>query len=358
MDNELSTKPTILQVLPALEQGGVERGTLEIDNALVAAGWKSIVMSNGGRLVPQLKGKHLKLPLNSKNPAKILLNAHFLKAVIRANNVDIVHARSRAPAWSAYLAAKQTGTHFVTTFHGTYSIQNGAKRKYNSVMTKGERVIAVSDFIREHIIKNYKIDPTKIVTIHRGADVNKFNPDIAPLGLGLPQGKKIVMLPGRITHWKGQHIFIEAMREIDALGVIVGDVENTNYMRELEKTLPDNIIILPGTPDLPPVLANADVIVSASIRPEAFGRIAIEAQAMGKPVVATNIGGALETVINGKTGIYVAPNDAQAMRVAIIKLLETGNNWKTACIENAANFSTTKMCEKTLALYNEIISAS
>lgn len=356
MDNELSTKPTILQVLPALEQGGVERGTVEIDNAVVDAGWNSIVVSSGGRMVKELKGKHLQLPVNSKNPIKILLNAHFLKFVIKENNVDIVHARSRAPAWSAYLATKGTKAKFVTTFHGTYGISNELKRKYNSVMVKGERIIGVSDFIKRHIIKNYKVPPEKIVTIHRGADISEFNPDVKPIGLGLPINKKVVMLPGRITRWKGQHIFVEAMRGVDATGVIVGDVENTNYMKELEQMLPDNIIILPGTDDLAPVLANADIVVSASIKPEAFGRVAVEGQAMGKPIVATNIGGALETVINGKTGIYIPPNDVMAMRAAIIRLLELGNSWKDACVENAANFSIKKMCEKTFALYQELIS--
>jgi glycosyltransferase involved in cell wall biosynthesis len=349
-----NTQPTILQILPALEQGGVERGTIEIDNALVDAGWKSIVVSAGGRLVKQLKGKHLQLPLDTKNPAKMFLNSHFLKFVIKENKVDIVHARSRAPAWSAYWAAKSTKAHFLTTFHGTYGLSNNLKKKYNSVMTKGEKIIAVSDFIKNHITEYYQVNPDKIITIPRGADLNLFKPDIEPVKVGLPSGK-IVILPGRITRWKGHHVFIEAMRGVNATGVIVGDVENAEYMRELEKTLPDNIIILPGTPDIAPVLANADIIVSASIKPEAFGRIAIEAQAMGKPIVATNIGGTLETVINGKTGLLVPPNDAAAMRAAIEQILNSEQDWKNACLANAQNFSSAKMCENTLNLYKQIL---
>ena len=345
--------PIVLQVVPALDQGGVERGVIEMDNALVAAGWNSIVVSAGGRLVEQLQGKHLRLPMHTKNPAKILMNAHFLKFVIKENNVDIVHARSRAPAWSAYMAAKKTRAHFVTTFHGTYGIGNELKRKYNSVMIKGEKVIAVSEFIKRHIIENYKLDPTRIVTIPRGADLNKFRPDTTPVGLALPAGK-IVMLPGRITRWKGQHVFVEAMRGLDAVGVIIGDVENRNYIQELEKTLPDNIIILPGTHDLAPVLANADIVVSASTRPEAFGRIAVEAQSMGKPVIATNIGGALETVIDGKTGLHVPPDDPGAMRAAIVKLL-AAPSMREACIANAANFTTAKMCATTIELYKSLL---
>ncbi len=345
---------TVLQVLPSLEQGGVERGVVEIDNALVAQGWNSIVVSRGGRMVKELKGKHLKLPVDSKNPLKILLNAHFLKFVIKENKVDIVHARSRAPAWSAWLAVKGTRAKFVTTFHGTYGISNELKRKYNSVMVKGERVIAVSEFIKKHILDNYNVEQERIITIPRGADLNEFRPDVEPAGLALPKGK-VVMLPGRITRWKGQHVFVEAMRGLDAVGVIVGDVENQNYIRELEATLPDNIIILPGTPDLAPVLSNADVVVSASIKPEAFGRVAVEAQALGKPVVATNFGGALETVIDGKTGLHIPPNDALAMRAAIMKLLDSDGSMRGACIANAANFTTEKMCARTLDLYKSIV---
>ena len=346
---------TVLQVLPALEQGGVERGVIEIDNALVKAGWNSIVVSNGGRMEKQLLGKHLKLPTNSKNPLKILLNAHFLKFVIKENKVDIVHARSRAPAWSAYLAAKSSRAKFVTTFHGTYGLGSELKRKYNSVMTKGVRVIAVSEFIKKHIIENYKIPEAQIVTIQRGADLEQFRPDVLPMGLGLPKGKKVVMLPGRISRWKGQHIFVEAMRGVDAIGVIVGDAESYKYMQELEKTLPDNVVILPGTLDLPPVLANADIVVSASIKPEAFGRIAVEAQSMGRPVIATNIGGTLETVIDGKTGIHVPPNDVEAMRAAITKLLDSAGSMYVACVENASNFSTEKMCARTIELYKSLL---
>ncbi len=349
------TQPTILQVVPALEQGGVERGTVEIDNALVEAGWNSIVVSAGGRMVKELKGKHLILPLDTKNPAKILFNSHLLKFIIKENNVDIVHARSRAPAWSAYRAAKATKRHFLTTFHGTYGLGNNLKKKYNSVMTKGEKIIAVSGFIKNHIIGNYGVDAEKIITIQRGVDLDKFRPDVTPEKLGLQAGKKIVMLPGRVSRWKGHHIFIEAMRGVDALGVIVGDVESADYMKELEKIMGDNIITLPGTPDLPAVMANADVVVSTSTKPEAFGRIAIEAQAMGKPVVATNIGGALETVIEGKTGYLVPPNNIEETRTAIIKALESGNDWKAATTANASNFSRKRMCDSTLGVYKELL---
>jgi len=319
---------TILQVLPALEQGGVERGCVEIDNALAANGHNSIVVSNGGRLVSQLKGKHLQLPLNTKNPIKILFHAHILRVIIKVNNVDIVHARSRAPAWSAYIAARWVGVKFVTTFHGTYGTKNALKRWYNSVMLKGDAVIAVSHFIKKHILQHYRCDEAKITVIHRGVDLEKFAPTTILLPISV-SSKKIVMLPGRITSWKGHKTFIEALQGLDVHGVIVGDVENQGYMHELEQILPDNIIILPGTPEIAAVMMNADIIVSASTRPEAFGRIAIEAQSLGKPVVATNIGGSLETIIEGKTGYLVEPWNAQQMREAIEKVLNSNQDWKS-----------------------------
>ena len=356
MAEELSTKPTILQILPALEQGGVERGTVEIDNALVEAGWNSLVVSSGGKLEAQLKGKHLSLGLKTKNPLKILFNAHLLRFIIKGNKVDIVHARSRAPAWSAYLAVKGTRAKFITTFHGSYNLGGALKRWYNSVMVKGEKIIAVSEYIKDHIIKDYKVPAQKIVTIHRGADLAKFDPAVKPKELNLPKDKKIVMLPGRITRWKGQHIFIEAVRWLDVTGVIIGDIGNDKYKRELEQSAAENIVYLSGTIDLPAVLANADIIVSASTKPEAFGRVIIEAQAMGKPVIATNIGAAPEIIVEGKTGILVPPADVLALRTAIEQLLASNySELRENCIANAREFSSEKMCRHTLNFYKSLL---
>lgn len=348
-------QPTILQILPELNQGGVERGTVQIDNAIVAAGWNSIVVSAGGKLVGQLQGKHIELPVATKNPLKILRNSGKLKAIIEQENVSIVHARSRAPAWSAQFACKHTDAHFMTTFHGTHKISGALKKKYNSVMCSGERVIAVSEFIRNHIVENYDVNPEKITVIHRGVNLKEFNLSVEPFGLGAPQGKKLVILPGRITRWKGQKIFAEAMRDLDAVGIIVGDVGSADYMREVEEILPDNVIVLPGTRDIAAVLANADIVVTASTQAEAFGRIAIEAQAMGKPVVATAIGGSLETVIEDETGTLVAPNDVGALRSGIAKILASDKSWEAACLANAANFSGEIMCSKTLDVYKQIL---
>lgn len=346
---------TVLQVLPALVSGGVERGTVEIDNAIAQRGWNSLVASSGGPLESQLKGRVIRLALNSKNPLRILLNAYLLQAIIKKNNVDIIHARSRAPAWSAYLAAQATKKIFLTTFHGAYNIQNRIKRCYNRVMVKGQGIIAISEYIKSHILKSYGIAQEKITVIPRGVDLEKFHPEIKPKKIGLPQNKKIVMLPGRITRWKGQHIFIEAMRELDALGVIIGKVESAGYAAELKRNLPANIFILPQTSDMPGVMANADVVVSASIEPEAFGRIAIEAQALGKPIVATNIGASLETVIHGSTGFLIPPANPAAMKDAIREVLKSQRNWVNACRQNASQYSTKLMCQKTLNIYEKLL---
>lgn len=351
---------TILQILPRLESGGVERGAVEIDNAITENGWESIVLSAGGRMESQLKGRHLRLPVDSKNPFKILFHVFIIRIIIKVNNVDIVHARSRAPAWSAWLAAKWCGVPFLTTFHGTYGTKGRLKRWYNAVMLKGKKIIAVSHFIKAHILEHYTAyvkNADDIIVIHRGVDLEKFAPDTKPVALGLKDGRKIVMLPGRVSRWKGHDTFIEAMRGIDAYGVIVGDVESPDYMRELEQKMTDNIITLPGTSDIANVMANADVIVSASTKPEAFGRIAIEAQSLGKPVVATNIGGSLETVIEGKTGYLVPPKDAAAMHDAIKKALESTQGWKSACIANASTFTRQNMCEKTIAVYTTLLTS-
>ena len=356
MVKKIPTKPTILQILPALERGGVECGTVQIDNAIVDNGWNSIVVSSGGKMVKDLKGQHLELPLCTKNPIKMLFNAHLLKYVIKENNVDIVHARSRAPAWSAYMAAKKTGTTFLTTFHGTYKIQNCFKKKANSVMTKGEHIIAVSNFVKDHIMSNYGIAEEKITVIQRGTDLEYFDPKTKPIDCGLPKGKKVVMLPGRITRWKGQTVFAEAMKNVDATGVIVGATESEGYMKELERIMPDNVIIFPSPAKMPEMLANADIVVTASIEPEAFGRIAVEGQAMGKPVVATAHGGSLETVIEGKTGSLIPANDSDAMADAINKLLSSKKSWKADCTKNAKEFSLEKMCEKTLKVYEKLLS--
>lgn len=374
---------TILQVLPALGgSGGVERGTVEIAGCISAQGWRSLVASNGGERVYQLQranAEHIQLPLHSKNLLTILKNIKRLEQVIRDNNVDIVHARSRAPAWSAYYACQRTGTPFVTTFHGTYSAGNGFKRAYNAVMTKGDRIIAISKFIAGHLKQMYGAPGEKIRVIHRGVDLDSFNPALVSAERvvklastwRLEDGYPVVMLPGRLTRWKGQGVFIEAIAALkrdDIRCILVGsDQGRTAYRKELERLIQQHglgsvIRIVDHCDDMPAAYMLSDVVVSASTDPEAFGRVVVEAQALGRPVVAPDHGGACETIAEGQTGWLFAPGDKDALAAALGKALSLSEEDRQAFVERAIDsvtkhFSKDAMCLKTLNVYRELLDA-
>ncbi|MEM9422593.1 MAG: glycosyltransferase family 4 protein, partial [Pseudomonadota bacterium] len=331
---ELSQMPslsgvTVLQVIPALETGGAERTTLEVGCALVQAGARSLVVSEGGPMVVQLEqegSRHIELPAASKNPLTLWRNRGRLLSLIRGEGVDIVHARSRAPAWSALWAARRAGVRFVTTYHGIYRAKTAPKRFYNSAMARGDRVIANSQFTADAVSQTYSgqkfFDAGRMVTIPRGADLSRFDPDAlsedrrasARQAFG-GEGAFRVLLPGRLTSWKGQMVLIEAARLLQAenLGtamrvVMIGSAQGRDeYAAGLaaamkEAGLTDVIHIHGHWDDMPAAYDWADVTLSTSTRPEAFGRVAIEAQAMGCPVIASAHGGALETVKDGQTG--------------------------------------------------------
>lgn len=371
---------TVLQVLPSLHAGGVERGTADIAAALVAAGWRSIVASAGGPMVREVEragATHITLPVDSKNPLVMRGNIRRLAAVIRAHEVDIVHARSRAPAWSAQAAAHATGAHFVTTFHGTYNAQNRFKRKYNAIMARGERVIAISEFIRDIAVNEYGAIPDHVRVIHRGVDMATFDPmSVTPARIvqlahawKVPDGIPIVMLPGRLTRWKGQTVLIEALAKLgrrDLWCVLVGaDQGREAYRRELIQRatragLGDTVRIVGHCNDMPAAYMMADVVVSASTDPEAFGRVAAEAQAMGRPVIATDHGGSRQTVIDGETGWLVQPGDADALAQALARALNLSRPERERLAERAvahvrANFTKAAMCAATLAVYREVL---
>lgn len=372
-------QPVILQVLPEMRSGGVERGTVEIARAITQSGWKALVASEGGGMVTSLVragATHITLPLASKNPLKILLNAWRLEQLIRKHKVDIIHARSRAPAWSAWLAARRTGCHFVTTFHGTYNIQNEWKRKYNAVMVKGERVIAISNFIADHIQKNYSMMFGNLRIIHRGVDLNLFNPSnyssarMIELSKewNLPESLPLLLFPARITRWKGQHIFLQALASLphrNFFAVLLGDDKGREaYREELENFIMANdlaghVRIVPHTYNMPEAYMLAKLVVAASLDPEAFGRVVLEAQAMGRPVVATNHGGPMETVIPDVTGWLVPPGDVAALARVIEHALslteEEMYNLAYHSTYNAQHFSTDAMCQKTLEVYRELL---
>lgn len=374
--------PTVLQVLPNLATGGVERGTADIAVALARAGATSIVASAGGPLVREIVragAEHIELPVDSKNPLRMWQNIGHLAEIVRARGVHIVHARSRAPAWSAYYAARRTGAHFVTTFHGTYNFRTPIKRAYNAIMTRGQPVIAISDFIADHIALRYGVPRERIRVIHRGVDLDVFNPErvtqerIIQLAQAwrLPEDRPVVMLPGRMTRWKGQLVLIEALarlRRDDIVCLLVGsDQGRVEYRRELDRAVESRgvsgiVRVLDHCRDMPAAYMLSDVVVSASIDPEAFGRIAAEAQAMGRPVVATDHGGSREIVLPGQTGWLVSPNDPAAMAEGIATALALDGERRHEIARAAqahvrAYFGRERMCRATLGVYDDILRA-
>ncbi len=373
-------KPVVMQVLPALEQGGVERGTVEIASCLKNEGWESFVVSEGGRMVEELNKigvEHIVLPVASKNPFTIVKNAFALKKLIQEKHVDIVHARSRAPAWSAWMAAKIAKVHFLTTFHGVYNIGGSSlKKKYNAVMTKGDLIIAVSNFVANHIQENYGIMKSKIRVIPRGADIEKFSKEnvsaerVTSLAKqwGLLKEKPVIMLPGRLTRWKGQMVLLEAltfMKNKDIVCVFVGsDQGRTAYREEMAlyaeaHHLTDKIKMIEFCKDMPAAYCLSDIVVCPSTDPEAFGRVIPEAQAMGCLVVASNHGGATETIENGITGFRTKVGEGRDLARVLDTLIEMPVYEKQritqAAVQSVRNeFSVQKMCRKTLEVYKEL----
>jgi glycosyltransferase involved in cell wall biosynthesis len=373
-------RPAVLQVLPALVAGGVERGTVDIAAALAAAGWRSLVASAGGPMTRELEragATHFTLPLASKNPFVVRANIARLAALIRAHDIDIVHARSRAPAWSARAAARHTGTHFLTTFHNAYGGKSWLKRRYNAVMAGGELVIANSNFVAEHAAAAYGVTRERMRVIHRGVDVARFDPEkvsaerMARLAQDwrLPDGAPVVMLPGRLSRWKGHFVLIEAMQRLNRpqIHALIFGAGAAGYRAKLDGAIARagsavTFRVLDECRDMPAAYMLADVVVSASTEPEGFGRVIVEAQAMGRPVVATAHGGAIETVLPGQTGWLVPPSDPAALGNAIAAALALDADARSAFAARAiahvrANFTTAVMAARTIAVYQELLGA-
>ena len=372
--------PTILQVLPALDSGGVERGTIEIVEALTGRGWTALVASQGGRLVAAVEragGRHIALPLATKLPWAIWRNAGRIAALIRRESVDLVHARSRAPAWSVWLACRRTGVPFVTTYHGTYSDQGFGKRRYNSVMTRGARVIAASGFIADLVRRQHGVGEDRLRLIPRGIDPAVFDPAVvagirvATLARdwAIPDGATVILLPARVSRWKGQSVLIAALgllQRADLFVVFVGSEQGRHtYVRSLLDEaaalgVTGQIKFAGHCADMPAALMLADIVVSASTEPEAFGRAVIEAQAMERIVIASDHGGAAETVEHGETGLLVAPGDAAALAAAISGVLalpevERGALGARARASVLAHYTVASMQRATLAVYEEVL---
>lgn len=381
MEKGKDKKPVVLQVLPELETGGVELGTVEIASELTKHGIKNFVASKGGRMEHELQKlgvPHFTLNLKSKNPFTILKNAKKLEAYIKENDINIVHARSRAPAWSAYLAAKRAGVHYMATFHGTYGFGPwGIKKIYNKVMVMGERVIVISNHIKNHVLKNYKVDESKLRLVFRCVNLERFSPEAVTQErmiqkvkeYNIPDDKPVLFLGGRITKWKGQHLLIEAlskMKNQDYYCIIAGDEQGREeYFKGLmalakKLNLGNKVGIYGKVLDMPAAMMVSDVVLSTAIEPEAFGRIAIEGQAMGKIVVASNIGGSLDSVIDGVTGKLYQYDSPQALADALDWALSLSMSEKkkisAAAQKNVReNFTKEIMCDKTIKVYEELL---
>jgi len=368
---------TVLQVLPSLVSGGVERGTIEIAEAIVEAGGRALVASSGGGLVTKLEqvgGQHITLPMDSKDPFVIWSNARRLEKLVRDEHVDILHARSRAPAWSAIRAAERTQRHFVTTFHATYNADFPGKHKYNSVMARGERVIAISEYIAGHIARHYPGASGRVRVIPRGADIRVFDPAVVSAerveqlraAWQLPSGRPIVMLPARLARWKGHGVLIEAIQRLgpEPLALLVGD-GSSHYRDALEaqievEELEDRVKLVGHVHDMAAALLLADVVVHASTDPEAFGRTVVEAQAMGKPVIASDLGAPRETVQEGVTGWRVPPGDPEALAARLRQVLAMPAEARAAIGALAQRqvrerYTVQAMQEATLAVYRELL---
>jgi len=339
---------TILQVAPELSAGGVERTVLEVTEAIIEAGGRALLASKGGRLEPEfasLGGELIRMDARSRNPLTIKINEGKLRRIIRNEKVDLVHARSRAPAWSAWAAAKAEGVPFVTTYHGAYSGASGLKRAYNSVMAKGDLVIANSAWIAAHIAEVHGIDPAQIITIPRGVDLAAFDPEaVSPARVealrkawGLEGDSRLVLLlPGRLTRWKGQGLAIEALGQLSPeeraglVLILAGDAQGRDsYVSDLEHQitrlgLAAHAWIVPHVSDMPAAYLAASLVLVPSTRPEAFGRVAAEASAMARPVIVADHGGARETVLEYETGTRAEPGSAPGLAGAIRAMLWVG----------------------------------
>ena len=383
----MSSNLKVLQVIPRLGYGGAETGCYDIAHYLPEYNCESFIVTSGGDLIKYVnkkKVKLIKLPVHSKNPILIFFNAIALLIIILFHNIQIVHARSRAPAWSCLLATKITGRKFVTTFHGTYNFKSKIKKLYNSVMVRSDLIIAGSNFIFSHIKENYSefLDTKKkFLVIFRGINIDYFDPTTKVENeenkllktWEINENKKIILMPGRLTYWKGQELFLEAINLVNIqLGyqafyaVILGDDQGRDlYKKKLVRVteqfrITKQVKFIDNCKDMALAYKVADIIVSASIEPEAFGRVSVEAQSMQKIIIASNLGGSNETVIDEKTGYLFKSGDAKSLSEKILKVLNLDEiTIKSLGIEGRKNvinkFNVEKMCFSTYSEYKKLI---
>lgn len=387
----MTKKIKVLQVIPKLGYGGAETGCYDLAHFLAEQNCKSFIVTSGGALLKFIKKEKVKvfrLPVHTKNPILILLNTIIISLIILIYNINIVHARSRAPAWSCLIATKITARKFVTTFHGTYNFNNRFKKFYNSVMVRSHLTIAGSNFIFSHISENYGNfflnKKRKLLVIFRGINTNYFNPQkISPLKIekffkknSIDKNKFIILLPGRLTFWKGQKIFIEALKLLVEQnnshpfeGIILGDEQGRSvYKKQLialveQYRLKRIIKFIEHCDEMPVAYKIANLVCSCSTEPEAFGRVSVEAQSMEIPIIASDIGGSTETIVKDKTGFLFKSGDSNALTNAIIVVMQKDyNSLKSIGFEGRKNilkkFDVDKMCHTTFTEYKKLIELS
>ena len=382
----MPTKLKVLQVIPKLGNGGAETGCFDLAHYLHENNCSSYIVTSGGILTQYINKKKVKLirlPVHLKNPIMVLLNAIFLTFVILILNIDIVHARSRAPAWACLIATKITRRKFVTTFHGTYNFKSSIKKFYNSVMVRSDLIIAGSNFIFSHIKENYSgyLKPEKkFLVIFRGINTEYFDPKkikesdkiLLKKKWNIQNEKKIILLPGRLTYWKGHEMFLEAISKLkkilpdkEFVAIILGSDQGRNiYKKKLirlvdQYRLINDVIFVDNIKLMPIAYEISDVVISASIEPEAFGRVSVEAQSMEKPIIASNIGGSKETIINEKTGFLFEAGNADKLSERIAEILNlsevTLNGIGAEARKNVImKFNVEKMCFSTYSEYKKL----
>jgi glycosyltransferase involved in cell wall biosynthesis len=383
----MSSKLKVLQVIPKLGYGGAETGCYDLAHYLPENNCSSYIVTSGGELlkfIDRKKVKVIKLPVHSKNPFLILFNSIALIFIILLNNISIVHARSRAPAWSCLLATKITRRKFVTTFHGTYNFKNSLKKFYNSVMVRSDLIIAGSNFIFSHIDQNYSKYlglKKKFLVIFRGINVDYFDSSTIldteenrlTSDWEIDKNKKMILMPGRLTAWKGQETFIEALNLANKeLGyesfnaVILGSDQGRDiYTKKIKRLaeqyrLTSQLKFIQHCKDMPLAYKISDIVVSASVEPEAFGRVGVEAQSMEKPIIASDIGGSKETIIDNMTGFLFQSGNAEALSKKIVEVLQLDESrLKSIGIEGRKNiikkFNVEKMCFSTYSEYKKLL---
>jgi len=383
----MSSKLKVLQVIPKLGHGGAETGCYDLAHYLPENNCASFIVTSGGQLTKHIdkkKVKLIKLPVHSKNPILIFFNFLALVFIILFHNISIVHARSRAPAWSCLLATKITRRKFVTTFHGTYNFNNSIKKFYNSVMVRSDLIIAGSNFIFTHINSNYSKYLTlkkKFLVIFRGINVDYFDPSTTLesdenkliLDWGIDRNKKIILMPGRLTTWKGQEIFIEALNLVNKelgyesfFAVILGSDQGRDiYSKKIKRLaeqhrLKSQLKFIDNYKEMPLAYKVSNMVISASIEPESFGRVAVEAQSMEKPIIASDIGGSNETIINNQTGFLFEAGNPESLSKKIIEVLNLDETTlKSIGIEGRKNiikkFNVEKMCFSTYSEYKKLL---